>query len=240
MALLYVWQEVNEHVKIWDLPVRLFHWLLVITIAAAYITNSLGINYFKYHAWCGYAVIVLVVFRIVWGFVGTYHAKFSSFIRNPVTTFKYSISYFKRHSSHYAGHNPLGAVMVVIFLVTLFAQAVTGLFSNDEIFNVGPLYNYVSAELSLQLTSLHRQLFYWIMGAVVLHVLAVLIHVFFKRENIIKSMITGNKPRSFYSEVRPLKSSRVWLALLIIILVAAGLAWIIFQAPEPIMDVGYE
>lgn len=229
----------NKHIKIWDLPVRIFHWLLVLTLIAAYVTNSLGVSYFKYHVWCGYTVIVLVCFRILWGFVGTYHSRFTSFVRDPVTTFKYAINYFKRHTSHYAGHNPLGAVMVVVLLVGLLAQAVSGLFANDEIFNLGPLYGYVSNELSLSLTSLHRQLFYWIMGAVALHIIAVLVHVFFKRENIIKAMFTGKKSLMFYSGIRPITSSRIWLAIVIIVLVSAGLAWIILHAPEAVSDAGY-
>lgn len=229
----------NKQIKIWDLPVRIFHWLLVLTIIAAYATNSLGVSYFKYHVWCGYMVIVLVCFRVLWGFVGTYHARFTSFIRNPVTAFKYAMSYFKRNSSHYAGHNPLGAVMVVILLVGLLVQAISGLFANDEIFNLGPLYGYVSNELSLRLTSLHRQLFYWILGAIALHVLAVLVHVFFKRENIIKAMLTGKKNFTFYSEVRPITSSKIWLAIAILILLSAGLAWIILHAPEAVSDAGY-
>ena len=90
---------------------------------------------------------------------------------------------------------PIGAVMVVVLLLTILIQAITGLFTNDEILNVGPLYAYIIDELSLKLTSLHRQLFYWILAAVLLHIAAVLVHVFFKRDNIVKAMFTGKNQR---------------------------------------------
>lgn len=99
------------HLRVWDLPVRIFHWLLVILFAAAYITHVLGTDYFIYHLWSGYAMLVLVSFRILWGFVGSYHARFSNFVRNPIATIKYAFSIFKKNDKHYAGHNPLGALI---------------------------------------------------------------------------------------------------------------------------------
>jgi len=225
--------------KIWDLPVRLFHWSLVSLFIAAYITNALGTSYFKYHLWCGYAIIVLVSFRIIWGLVGTYHARFSNFVRNPITTLKYAISVVKKNEKHYVGHNPLGAVMVIVLLIAILVQAVTGLFTNDEIFNTGPLYGYISDSLSLQLTSLHRQLFYWILGAVVLHILAVLIHVFFKHDNIIKAMFTGKKSAQHAEDGKSIGSSRIILAIIIIALLSLLLAWVIVHAPEAVTSSEY-
>lgn len=226
-------------VKIWDLPVRVFHWSLVILFIAAYVTNSLGPSYFNYHLWSGYAIIVLVVFRLIWGLVGTYHARFINFVRDPLSTAKYAFSVFKKKDEHHLGHNPLGAVMVVILLIAILVQAVTGLFTNDEIINLGPLYAYISDELSLELTSLHRTLFYWILGAIFLHIAAVLFHVWFKKDNIIKAMFTGNKNTEGVVDVKPIKSSRIWLAILIVIVLALALAWVISTAPEAAVDLGY-
>lgn len=222
--------------KVWDLPVRLFHWSLVILFIVAYATNTLGTDYFIYHLWSGYAIIVLVSFRILWGLVGTYHARFLNFVRNPIATAKYGFSVLKRKDKHYAGHNPLGAVMVIVLLVTILVQAATGLFSNDEIFNLGPLYGYISNELSLQLTSLHRQLFYWILGAVVVHILAVFAHVFFKRENIIKAMFNGKKTAIDFIDKKSIGSSRIWLAIIIVAALSLALAWIISSAPEAVSE----
>lgn len=229
----------STSLKIWDVPVRVFHWSLVILFATAYVTNALGTNYFKYHVWSGYAIIVLVSFRILWGLVGTYHARFINFVRNPITTIKYAVSVFKRTDKHYVGHNPLGAIMVITLLAAVLTQAITGLFTNDEIFNLGPLYGYISNELSLQLTSIHRQLFYWILGAIALHVVAVLIHIFLKRDNIIKAMFTGRKISSEGNTQKAISSSRIWLAVIIVVVLALLLAWVIYSAPEAVTDVGY-
>lgn len=230
--------ESTRTIKVWDLPVRIFHWSLVILFVAAYLTNAMGAEYFKYHVWTGYAIIVLVAFRLLWGFVGTYHARFFNFVRNPFTTAKYGIDFLKKKEAHHLGHNPLGAVMVIVLLLTLLAQATTGLFGNDEIFNLGPLYGYVSNDLSLTLTSVHRQLFYWILGAVVLHIVAVLIHVFLKRDNIVKAMFTGKKSVPYSSTEKPITGSRILLALVIVIVLAAALAWVIHSAPEAVSDLG--
>jgi hypothetical protein len=131
-------------------------------------------------------------------------------------------------------------------LTAILIQAITGLFTNDEIFNVGPLYTYISDELSLQLTSLHRQLFYWILGAVALHILAVIAHVTLKRDNLIKAMFTGKK-NVFPSEETNLqadekisiKSSKMWLAAVIIIVLCALLAAVILTAPEAVTSMDY-
>lgn len=218
--------------KIWDLPVRLFHWSLVLAFIAAYATHTLGPTYFQYHVWCGYVVIVLIMFRFVWGLVGTYHAKFINFVRNPIATAKYIVSIIKKTDAPHAGHNPLGAVMVILLLITLIAQAISGLFSNDEIFNLGPLYGYISNELSLSLTSLHRKLFYWILGAVILHIIAIGFHVFYKHENLVKAMFTGEKNAAGLEGEKEITSSRIGLAIIIVIALSLALTWLIYSAPE--------
>jgi len=229
----------SAHISIWDLPVRIFHWLLVILFVAAYATHVLGTNYFIYHLWSGYAILVLVSFRILWGFVGTYHARFSSFVRNPITTTKYALSIFKKTDKHYAGHNPLGALMVVILLPAILVQAITGLFTNDEIFNLGPLYAYVSDELSLSLTSLHRQLFYWILGAILLHIAAVLFHQFLKRDKIISAMFTGKKIAKGLENEKSISSSKLWLAIILLVALSVILAWVVMSAPEAVSELDY-
>jgi cytochrome b len=241
-------------IKVWDLPVRIFHWSLVLLFIAAYVTNSLGSDYFVYHLWSGYALIILVSFRIVWGLVGTYHARFNHFVKNPVATAKYALSVFKKKDRHYLGHNPLGAVMVVVLLIAILVQAITGLFTNDEIFNVGPLYAYINDELSLQLTSLHRQLFYWILGAIALHILAVIVHVVIKRDNIVRAMFNGKKSLPTLDDSQPpseasqlsskddqvsISSSKIGLAIVILIVLIAILAAVILTAPETVTEMEY-
>lgn len=230
---------IDTHLKIWDLPTRVFHWLLVISFVAAYVTNWLGVSYFTYHLWSGYFVVILLAFRILWGVVGTHHARFVNFVQHPVESVKYALHLTKGNAKSYPGHNPLGALMVLTLLLVLLLQAATGLFANDEIFNIGPLYGYVSHELSLKLTAVHKELFYWIVGAVVIHVGAVLFYVFVKRENLIKAMITGKKPVQGLAKANVIESSRIWLALVLIVIVSALLAWVIVTAPEASLDLGY-
>ncbi|MGD0633528.1 MAG: cytochrome b/b6 domain-containing protein [Beijerinckiaceae bacterium] len=232
--------------QVWDLPVRIFHWSVAGAFVAAFVTNKLGIAYFKYHVWAGYAVIVLVAFRLVWGLIGTRHARFWNFIRGPKETLIYARgllvsksrnaknSEAKNHgaeSRHYAGHNPLGAIMVLALLVGLGAQSTLGLFSNDEIFNTGPLYGYVTKDVSLVFTSIHRQLFYWLAGAVALHVLAVIGHRVFKNENLVRAMITGRKPHHAVAASEAITSSRVWLAVFVGLVLTLALAFAVGHAP---------
>jgi cytochrome b len=219
--------------KVWDLPVRIFHWLLVLAIIGAYVSNRAGVEYFNYHLWCGYTVVVLVSFRILWGIVGTYHARFRNFVRGPIHTLRYGFATLRNREKHYTGHNPLGAVMVIVLLLSLLVHSVLGLFANDEVLNFGPLYGYISNELSIRLTSLHKQIFYWIMGAVALHVLAVLAHRVFKKENLVRAMITGDKPAASVPAEQEIHSSRLWLALALLAVIIAVLTWLVKHAPEP-------
>ena len=228
--------ESTEHPKVWDLPVRVFHWTLVTAVIGAFVTNRLGVSYFKYHVWFGYVVIVAISFRIVWGFVGTYHARFLSFIRGPIQTVQYGLGLLRGQHQHYAGHNPIGALMVLALLASLGVQAVAGLFGNDEIFNVGPLNGYVSNDISLFLTSLHRKLFYGIAVAVALHVLAVFAHLIFFKENLVVPMITGRKPVYNVVDAIVIKSSRAFLAIAISLSIAFVLFYIVSNAPVPISD----
>lgn len=219
--------------KVWDLPVRITHWLLVIGIAGSYLTHKLGIEYFRYHLWFGYLVVVLAAFRILWGLVGTRHARFSSFIRGPRATWRYAVSFVRGQTHSTPGHNPLGALMVVLLLAALLAQGITGLFSNDEIFNTGPLYGYISDDLSLALTSWHRHLFDWILIAVALHVLAVVGHRLFAGHDLVGPMISGRKPAALVAEHEAISSSRLWLATVLLASLVGAISWLVVQAPEP-------
>lgn len=236
----------QSHHLVWDLPVRVFHWTLATAFVGAYLTHRLGVNYFRYHLWCGYAVIVLIAFRLIWGVVGTHHAQFAKFVRGPVTTLHYAWSWLRHPREHpvghnpHVGHNPLGGWMVIALLTMLLAQALTGLFGNDEIFNVGPLYAYVDNDTSLRLTSLHRELFWWLAAAVALHVLAVFIHLIFKKENLIKAMVTGSKPADRVAAHDAIQSSRTGLALVLVIALAAGFTVLVVTAPAPAQTAAYE
>jgi cytochrome b len=219
--------------RVWDLPVRIVHWLLVIGIAGSYATHKLGVAYFRYHLWFGYLVVILAVFRVLWGLVGTRHARFANFLRGPRATGAYLVALLRGAAPATPGHNPLGAWMVLFLLLALVAQGVTGLFSNDEIFNTGPLYGYISDSLSLRLTSWHRRLFDWILIAVVLHVLAVVAHRMLAGHDLIGPMFSGRKPASLVAEHEAIGSSRLWLATLLLAGLAATVTWLVLRAPAP-------
>lgn len=174
---------------VWDLPLRLFHWALAALVAGAMISGTIGGNALTWHMRAGYCILALLVFRILWGFWGSHHARFASFIRGP----RAIVAYLRGESPPAAGHNPLGAISVVAMLFLLLAQAVLGLFANDDIFSEGPLYKLVSKETSDWLTSLHKRNVYLIATLVTAHVLAVAYHLIVKRDNLIKPMITGCK-----------------------------------------------
>lgn len=180
-------------VKVWDLPVRLFHWLLVIAFIVLVASGKVGGNLMLYHVYAGYAVLVLVFFRLAWGFAGSTHARFSSFLASPSRCIAFARKLLAREPAPSAGHNPLGGWMVLVLLVALLVQAGTGLFSNDDIALEGPLYAVVSKELSDRLTSLHRLNSWLLITLAVIHVLAVLFHWLVKKENLIGAMFTGVK-----------------------------------------------
>lgn len=226
--------------KVWDWPVRLFHWLLVLVFVGSYVTHLLGVAYFKYHVWCGYSLLALVMFRILWGFFGTHYALFKNFVRGPRATLNYARSLVRRDRNlSTPGHNPLGALMVVFLLLALLMQAATGLFANDEILNTGPLYAYVSNEVSLWLTGIHQALFYWIAAAVLLHLLAVLFHLWWHKENLSAAMLTGIKPRRDFPKAYSIVSSQWGRALLMMVLILGLLVVVIKTAPHAGVDMDF-
>lgn len=216
---------------VWDLPSRLFHWLLVLACAGSYITNRIGVEAFGLHVWCGCIVLVLVAFRIAWGFAGTRHARFANFVVGPVRTFGYLRAMLRGRPPAVVGHNPLGAWMVLLLLAALATQALTGLAGNDGLFNFGPLYALVGKAQSRALTHVHKTLFWWIAGAAALHVLAVLLHRLLWRESLVLPMFTGRKPAALVPESEAIGGSRTWLALTIVLALAGLLALILLNVP---------
>ena len=180
-------------VRIWDIPTRLFHWSLVVLIGISFYTGlSGGFVEMDYHMISGYCILSLVLFRILWGLFGGHYARFTTFVKGPGAIIRYLKS-LNTKNLPYAGHNPLGALSIVIILLVLLTQAVTGMFANDDIMLEGPLVHLVSYDTSRMLTGIHKTN-KWIIGALVLvHLLAILFYQFYKKDRLIIPMITGRK-----------------------------------------------
>jgi cytochrome b len=186
-------QESLVAVKVWDLPVRVFHWAVLAAFVVQAATGFAGGKWMELHVYSGYALLVLVVFRILWGFWGSTHSRFASFIAGPAATWRFARRLFSRQAVPQLGHNPLGGWSVVLMLASLAVQAASGLAAHDGVMTAGPLAAHVSLEVSTALGTVHRWNF-WILSALTgLHVLAVGYHWFFKREDLLAPMFTGVK-----------------------------------------------
>ena len=182
-----------EGVTVWDLPVRIFHWLLVVLLCFQYVSFKVGGNWMTYHMWSGYTILTLILFRIAWGFLGSTHARFGSFLYGPRAVFAYLRTLPRREAARYAGHNPLGGWSVLLMLLAVLVQAATGLFGNDDVMTEGPLAKWVRKDTSDFITTIHRYNFYVIVALVAVHVGAVLYYLLYKSENLVKAMFTGRK-----------------------------------------------
>ena len=180
-------------IRVWDIPTRLFHWVLVGLVICSLVTGNIGLSAMQYHEWSGVAIIILIGFRLAWGFVGGQHSRFKNFIKGPRVVVRYASSLMRKDSNRHIGHNPLGGWSVIAMLTSLLIQAGTGLFANDNILTEGPLYYLVSKETSDWLTGVHHLNKKVLIGLVIIHICAVLFYLMVKRDNLIKPMITGKK-----------------------------------------------
>jgi len=181
--------EKKKLVKIWDIPTRVFHWLLVCLFAFLWFSGETG-NYLELHMKAGMMVLSLILFRILWGLVGSTSARFTSFF-SPLGAIKHAFHLFKRTPEYHASHNPLGGLMVIALLVFLALQAGAGLFSSDLVLTEGPLFNLVDEETSEEMTDYHYLGFEILLFLTSFHIAAILFYRFFKRTKLIKPMITG-------------------------------------------------
>ena len=178
----------RTRIRLWDLPVRVFHWSLVLAVSTAVVTGELGGSWMTLHGRAGLAIVGLVVFRLVWGLIGSTHARFVRFAPTPGR-----LKAYLRGRWAGVGHNPLGALSVFALLALLAAQAGTGLFSHDDIAFSGPLFNLVDEAIAGRLTGLHKQLANVLLALLALHIAAIAFYVGLKKENLVKPMLTGWK-----------------------------------------------
>lgn len=215
-------QGETKAVAVWDIPVRLFHWILVLLIAFSWLSSEM--DWMTWHMYSGYTILTLILFRILWGFVGSTHALFSDFIYGPRALVAYIKTLPSRTAAKFAGHNPLGGISVLLILLCVLVQAGTGLFANDDIINEGPLFKHVSKELSDWLTTIHKYNFNVLLALIAVHVGAVLYYLIWKSENLIKSMFTGHKHLPAGTMPAPMRG----LGLAVVLLaVCAGAVWFV-------------
>ena len=208
--------------RVWDLPVRLFHWVLVALITVSFVTAQVGGNAMVWHERSGLTVLALVLFRLLWGFAGATHARFASFVRGPRAALAYAAALLRGETPFFPGHNPLGGWMVLLLLASLLVQAGTGLFANDDIMIEGPFARYVSKETSDLLTAVHHYNFSVLATLIALHVAAALFYLFVRRENLILPMITGRKQLPAGQPIETPRGGALWLAAALLAACAAA------------------
>lgn len=183
-----------QPVRVWDLPTRLFHWLLAAALVGSVASAKIGGAAMSWHFRFGYLVLGLLVFRVLWGLVGGRWSRFASFVYAPGTLVRYLRGQARPGEHLDVGHSPPGALSVFALLAIVAVQVGTGLVADDEIANLGPLNRFVSGATALEATAWHKGWGQWlVIGLAALHVAAVLVYLFVKRRNLIGPMLLGDK-----------------------------------------------
>lgn len=217
----------QHRIQVWDWPVRIFHWLLVVLVSAAIVTALVGGNAMDLHGRLGVALCGLLGFRIVWGVIGTRTARFTHFVRGPGAVRDYLQGRWQG-----IGHNPLGAVSVLALLGLFGFQAVSGLFSNDDIAFNGPLRKLVDKATSDTITGIHHDMLWWMVVLLVLHVGAVLYYRMVKQEDLLGPMVRGWK-----FAAKPVEENTAVNGVALLVAIAAGIGCALLASglwlPEP-------
>ncbi len=208
--------------RVWDLPTRLFHWLLVLLIPASYV--SMKLNKMDLHMALGHATLALLLFRWAWGFIGSDTARFGRFLGSPLAGLRHLARIGKREPDAEIGHNAAGGWMVLAMLLLLSVQVGAGLCANDGGGSEGPLAKYVGETWSDRLSLVHEITFKLILAAIALHLAAISIYAFVKRQNLVRPMITGKKRLPAITRAPRLASPVLAIAVLV---VAAAIATVV-------------
>lgn len=208
----------TQRYRVWDLPTRFFHWSIVALVVAQYLSGEFHLLSMRWHYLLGYALLGLVVFRLIWGIVGAQTSRFSQFVRGPVTVARYAVASLRGTATHSVGHNPLGGWSVVVLLTLLALQAGSGLWTTDDVTESGPLVDAAGASWVRLASSIHAWTRYALALFVVLHVVAVVLHRVRGGEDLVGPMLHGEKALPADPQ---LKFAPVWVAVLAAV-VAAG------------------
>jgi cytochrome b len=182
----------SEHkVLVWDVPTRLFHWVVATLVVAAYVTWRL--NWMDWHAMAGYALLTSVLFRILWGFFGSETTRFSRFLASPRTAARHLAHALRREPDRQAGHNPAGGWMVLLLLLLLFGETLSGVYVANDVADEGPFTELTPARIANAITALHWIFWDALLTAVALHLLAIFLYMLVKGQNLLLPMVTGWK-----------------------------------------------
>lgn len=223
-----------QKTRVWDLPTRLFHWCLAICVVGAWLSHEAGLNGFVWHTYFGYSIMVLVLWRVGWGALGSRYARFASFLRGPRVTWRYLVALRKGEPGSSPGHNPAGGWAIVAMLGVLTAQASTGLANGGELLMEGPWFHSLSEGMRDLAREVHEVNFNLLLGLIGLHLGAIVFYRVKYGKRLVGAMITGKKKTQAGSE--DMGASRPWLALGLLAL-AITLVWgVVSLAPPPAAD----
>jgi cytochrome b len=209
-------------VLVWDAPTRIFHWLVVVLVAAAYLTWQL--NWMTWHAWAGETLLALLLFRLLWGLFGSETARFSHFVVAPRAAWRYLAHELRREPDRKVGHNPAGGWMVLLLLALLLGETLTGLYVANDVADEGPMTELTPAPIANAITALHTIFWDMLLAAILLHVVAILVYAVAMRHNLVTPMITGRKTLpAGVSRPRIAGSARAILLLACSVLATAAL-----------------
>ena len=217
-----------EQKLIWDIPTRLFHWLLVFSLVGQYVTAELMDNAMQCHFYLVYFTLGLIIFRIIWGFVGSDYARFGQFLYGPKAVVGYLSTLFARNSHAHAGHNPLGGWVVVVMITLVMIQAVSGLFMTDDVFLDGPWRSAVEDATLDTMSFLHNNVFNVLLAVIVLHIAAIGFYAVYKKQRLAPAMVHGKKTTA----EKGITSSRL-LAAIIAALISAGVVYYVVEIAPP-------
>ena len=219
----------SPRIRVWDLPTRIFHWLLAVLVVFSFTTGKIGGSWLDWHMRSGYAILALVLFRIAWGIAGSETSRFGSFVRGPGAFLRHAGDIAARRRRATVGHNPMGGWMVVLMLVLLLAQASSGLFADDEIATTGPLAAKVSNAVVAKMTALHYYNGWTVAAVVVIHVIAIAAYWMAWRENLVAPMWTGWQEAN--GATQPALRG-AWLAAVIAAMAAGFVYWLVMVYPR--------
>jgi cytochrome b len=211
----------TDSVRIWDLPTRIFHWSLVALILMQYATGEFGLLSMQWHYVLGYATLALIVFRVLWGFVGSDTSRFVHFVRSPAAVVRYLRDLLRGHAVREAGHNPLGGWSVLLMLGLVALQAISGMFTTDDVSEEGPFVAHASDATITLMTSIHHLNRYVLLALIAVHVGAVALHFAFRGENLVTPMFDGHAQ---VEATRAVRFAPVWHAAGLLLL-SAGAVW---------------